>query len=107
MTEYNSAKEEILDTYPPEILKQILEDRCRSGVAFKHVYYKETVPFFDKYEDEIIKTISDYFGEETLEGLKADNPDDETGYKNDVVWFYIELISAERLDEIENEEEED
>ena len=94
----SSAYDVIKDTYDYETCKEIVEHGCVSGVATDHIYYKDTLSFFDKYEDEMIEYIADTLGGETNEDLWTRNSCNITGYKNDVVWTFIELVAMNIVD---------
>ncbi len=100
MTNYafNSVKE----SYDIDTLREIVEHGCVSGVAHDHIYYSETVAFFDEHEDEIIEYIDDTLGEEITESIWNNNPCNITGYKNDTVWTYVELVASQLVDEYED-----
>ena len=93
MTERLSAYETIKKEYDIETLREIRDHGCSSGVANNHIYYTQTVKFFDEHEDELIEYISDTFGDEYNEGVWNRNPNHINGYKNDIVWSYIELVA--------------
>ena len=93
-----SAFDVIKDTYDVQTLGDIVTNGCVSGVAHDHIYYKDTVAFFDKYEDEIIKRITDNLGEDTVKSLWNKHPNNITGYKNDVTWSFIELVAMAVVD---------
>ena len=76
----SSAYDVIKDTYDYETCKEIVEHGCVSGVAHDHIYYKDTLSFFDKYEDEMIEYIADTLGGETNEDLWTRNSCNITGY---------------------------
>ena len=97
-----SAYESIKDSYEIEDLREIVEHGCQSGVAHQHIYYSETVSFFDNYEDEIIEYIADNLGGEFNEQLWIDNPCNIIGYKNETVWAYVELVASQLIDEYES-----
>ena len=97
-----SAYDSIRDSYGIEDLREIVEYGCISGVANQHIYYNQTVSFFDNYEDEIIEYIADNLGGEFNEELWSNNPCNITGYKNDIVWTYVELISQQLIGEYES-----
>ena len=104
----NNAFDSVRDTYDIETLRDIRDHGCVSGVAHAHIYYADTIKFFDQYEDEIIEHIADTLGGQFNEELWTNNPCNITGYKNDIVWCYIELIASQLVDEhegIENQEE--
>ena len=97
-----SAFETIKDSYDIETLREIIEFGCNGGSANQHIYYYETVSFFDNYEDEIVEYIADMLGDEHNEELWSDNPCNIVGYKNDTVWCYIELVANQIVGEYES-----
>ena len=99
--ETRSAFDVIKDTYDYETCKEIVEHGCVSGVATDHIYYKDTLSFFDKYEDEMIEYIADTLGGETNEDLWTRNSCNITGYKNDVTWSFIELVAMSIVDGVD------
>ena len=66
MTEYKSAREEVLGTYNVDELERISEKGCSSGLAKNHIYYTETVKFFDDFEHEITDFLTESIGNEFL-----------------------------------------
>ena len=98
-----TAFETIQEDYDLETLREIVEHGCVSGVAHSHIYYSDTIKFFDEYEDEIIEYISDTLGGEFNEELWTNNPCNITGYKNDTTWTYIELVASQLVDEYEDQ----
>ena len=97
-----SAFESVKDSYDLDTLRDIAEHGCVSGVAHDHIYYHETISFFDNYEDEIIEFITDTLGEEFNEELWSNNPCDITGYKNDTVWVFVELVAQQLIEEYDS-----
>ena len=97
-----SAFESVKDSYDLDTLREIVEHGCISGVANQHIYYTETVSFFDNYEDEIIEYIADTLGGEFNEELWNNNPCNITGYKNDTVWTFVELVASQIVNEYES-----
>ena len=97
-TAYNSVQ----SSYDIDTLREIVEHGCASGVAFDHIYYHQTLSFFDNYEDEIIEYIADNYGGEINEELWNNNPCNITGYKNDTTWLYVELLASQLVDEYED-----
>ena len=95
-----SAYDEIIETYDKETMQEIANHGCQSGVCFKHIYYGDTVRFYDKYEDEILDYFRDYYDTDFLVNLFQDADANLTHYKNSVTWAYIEAIS---FDVISNE----
>jgi len=100
MTE--TAFDTIKETYDIETLREIRDHGCVSGVAHDHIYYSDTLTFFDHFEDEIIEYIADTLGGEFNEELWNNNPCNWTGYKNDTVWCFIELVASLLVDEYED-----
>jgi hypothetical protein len=105
-SEFSSAFDEIINTYDIPTCREIIEHGCVSGVAHAHVYYHQTVEFFDKYEDEIAERLIDLYGVEFLVELFKQNDANLNSYKNDACWSYIELIATEIVDEVDGENEE-
>ena len=97
-----NAFETIKETYDIETLREIEEYGCSSGVAHDHIYYSDTLEFFDTYEDEIIEYIADTLGGEFNEELWTNNPCNIIGYKNDTVWCFIELVASQIVTEYED-----
>ena len=98
-----NAFDSVRDSYPGiEDLREIVEHGCVSGVAHQHIYYNQTVSFFDNYEDEIIEYIADTLGGEFNEEIWNNNPCNITGYRNDTTWTYVELVASQLVDEYED-----
>ena len=97
-----SAIEQIKADYDYEDAKQIVTSGCQSGVCFKHIYYADTIEFFNKYPDEITEYIVDNFGTEFLANIFTANDCNLDWYLNDVVWCYIECIAGQIVDEYES-----
>ena len=95
---YNSVE----SSYDIDTLREIVEHGCSSGVAHDHIYYSDTLTFFDHFENEIIEYISDTLGDEFNEELWNNNPCNWTGYKNDTVWTFVELVASQLVDEYED-----
>jgi len=99
--------EYVLDTYDLETQREISEHGCDSGRAEYHAYPEETVPLYDKYEEEMTNYIDKKCGEKALAEVFDHNKGRLNSYKNDVVWMSIELISQANLEKVDQEEEED
>ena len=97
-----NAFETIKETYNIETLREIEEYGCSSGVAHDHIYYSDTLTFFDHFEDEILEYIADMLGGEFNEELWTNNPCNLVGYKNDTVWCFIELVASQIVAEYED-----
>ena len=95
------AFKELTNTYDIEDMQEIVNHGCQSGVCFKHIYYADTITFFDKYEEEILSLIEDRYGVDTLVELFTQANTSLKQYKNDVVWLFIENVACEVVTEME------
>ena len=98
------AFKELTNTYDIEDMQEIVNHGCQSGVCFKHIYYADTISFFDKYEDEIYSELTDCYGVDALVELFKEADALFTHYKNAVVWLYIEHVCSIVLTTFEEEE---
>ena len=94
----------IKNQYTIDELNDIVEHGCASGCAHQHIYHAENVLFFNQHEDEIVEYITDAIGSEFLTETFDNNEGYLRGYKNDIVWTFIELYAMELIDNINNEE---
>ena len=101
MTNSTTAFDSIKDQYDLDTLREIVDHGCQSGVANHHIYYYQTVSFYDDNEEEIVDYIVDNFGTEYLVELFSNNDANLNCYKNDVVWTFIELVASQLIDEFE------
>ena len=99
-----SPFEVIKNVYTIEELNDIVEHGCVSGCAHQHMYYKDTVSFYDQHEDAILDYIRDAIGSEFLTETFDNNEGWLEGYKNDITWTFVELYAMELIDNINNEE---
>ena len=88
-----SAFQIIKDTYDVETCKEIVDHGCVSGVAHDHIYYADTVKFYDEHEDEILTHVTETLGEDVLPQLFSEADASISVYKNSVVWTFIELVA--------------
>ena len=93
---------EIKETYSYEDAKEIVNNGCESGVCFKHIYYGDTVEFFNKYPDEITRYVVDELSIEFLKDTLEQHDGNLDCYLNDLVWAFIRLVSVEIVDEYES-----
>ena len=101
------AFNEITNTYDIEDMQEIVNHGCISGVCFKHIYYADTIEFFNKYPDEITGYLVDNFGTDFLANIFTDNNAILDHYINDVVWCYIEMICSQIVEEYESTTQEE
>ncbi len=97
----NEGRNELLSTYDTETLSEVVNHGCKSGVCSEHIYYADTISFFDKYEDEVLTEITEILGDDTLVDLFKSGGKDLTQYKNDCVWTFIELVAMDVVTEME------
>ena len=100
----STAFESIKNTYDLETCKEIVSNGCQSGVCSEHIYYADTVKFFETFEDEIQTHVTETLGKETLTELFKKNDGSLRHYKNDLVWTFIELVAMSVVDEHEEKE---
>ena len=94
----------IKEAYDFETMQEIASHGCESGVCSQHIYYGDTIKFFNTYEDEIVEYIESNYGTEFLVEMFQNTDADLTVYKNNVVWCFIEMIAFE-VTEDEQEDE--
>ena len=96
-----NATEKILSVYNKEELKEIADHGCQSGVCSQHIYYGDTIQFYDTYENEIIPYFTDEYGVEFLVDLFKESllGGDLAIYKNNVCWAFIESVAFIAVDE--------
>ena len=99
-----SAIDVIKDTYDYETCKEIVNHGCKSGVCSQHIYYADTIKFFDTYEDEIVERVTDALEIDTLVSIFRQAEASLKHYKNDLVWTFIELVAMEVVDNKEEQE---
>ena len=93
------AAKAITDMYSLEDLKEIADHGCQSGVCSQHIYYGDTIQFFDNYEDEIMDELVLNYGTEFLVDLFKDADACLDIYKNKVTWAFIELTAIDAVDD--------
>ena len=92
----------IKDTYSYEDAKTIVSHGCQSGVCFKHIYYGDTIEFFNKYPEQITRYLVDNLSIEFLRNTLEDNDGNIDGYINDQVWAFIEQVCFDIIEEYES-----
>ena len=97
------AAKAVKDIYSLEDLKEIADHGCQSGVCSQHIYYGDTIKFFDKYEDEITNYFTYNYDWDFLVNLFKDADANLTVYKNSVTWAFIESVAFEAVEEAQEE----
>ena len=70
----------------------------------EHIYYADTVAFFDKYEGEILDLIHVRYGVDELVSIFKRSDACYEMYRNECTWLFIENVATDVV--IDNEESE-
>ena len=97
----NEGRNQLLKDYDQEQLQEIANHGCKSGVCNEHIYYADTIAFFDKYEGEILDLIHIRYGVDTLVDIFKRSDACYDAYRNDVTWTFIELVAMDVVTEME------
>ena len=97
------ATKAITDVYSIEELKEIANHGCKSGVCSQHIYYGDTLKFYDEYEVQILDDLVLNYGYDFLVDLFKESEAQLTWYKNSVVWAFIEITAVDALEDAELE----
>ena len=100
----NEGRNELLSTYDTETLSEVVNHGCKSGVCSEHIYYADTISFFDKYEAEILDLIHIRYGSDTLVDIFKQHDADYDAYRNDCCWLFIENVAEDVIQSLENEQ---
>ena len=101
----SNAFNEIANTYDHETMQEIVNHGCVSGVCSQHIYYADTISFFDKYEAEILDLIHIRYGVDTLVDIFKEHDACYDAYRNDCCWLFIENVATDVVIEMEDMEE--
>ena len=97
----NEGRNQLLKDYDQEQLQEIADHGCQSGVCNQHIYYADTISFFDKYEGEILDLIHERYGVDTLVELFARDGACYDAYRTSCVFLFIENVAADVVIEME------
>ena len=97
------AAKAITDIYSLEDLKEIADHGCQSGVCSQHIYYGDTVQFYETFETNILDELTLNYGTDFLVDLFRDADADLTIYKNAVCWAFIEMVDFEAVEDQQHE----
>jgi len=100
----NEGRNELLSIYDTETLSEIVNHGCTSGVCSEHIYYVDTIAFFDKYEGEILDLIHVRYGVDELVSIFQRSEADYDMYRNECCWFFIENVALDVIQSLENEQ---
>ena len=101
----NEGRDELLSIYDQESMQEIANHGCESGVCSQHIYYGDTIAFFDKYEGEILDLIHIRYGVDTLVDIFKEHDACYDAYRNDCCWLFIENVATDYVIEMEDMEE--
>ena len=96
----NEGRDELLSVYDHESLHEIASHGCASGVCSQHIYYVDTISFFDKYEGEILDLIHIRYGVDTLVDIFKEHDACYDAYRNDCCWLFIENVATDYVIEM-------
>ena len=97
----NEGRNQLLKDYDLEQLQEIANHGCESGVCNQHIYYADTISFFDKYEGEILDLVHERYGVDTLVEIFKRHDACYDAYRNDCCWLFIENVAADVIIEME------
>ena len=98
----NEGRNQLLKDYDQQQLQEIADHGCISGVCSKHIYYSDTIAFFDKYEGEILDLIHVRYGVDELVSIFKRSEACYDMYRNECTWLFIENVATDVI--IDNEE---
>ena len=98
----NEGRNQLLKDYDQETMQEIVNHGCQSGVCSQHIYYADTIAFFDKYEGEILDLIHVRYGVDELVSIFKRSEADYDMYRNECCWLFIENVATDVV--IDNEE---
>ena len=98
----NEGRNQLLKDYDQEQLQEIANHGCQSGVCNEHIYYADTIAFFDKYEGEILDLIHVRYGVDELVSIFKRSEACYDMYRNECCWLFIENVATDVV--IDNEE---
>ena len=101
----DEGRAEILTCYDLATLTEIADHGCSSGVCSEHIYYADTISFFDKYEAEILDLIHIRYGTDELVSIFKRSEADYNMYRNECTWLFIENVAQDHVMELEQMEE--
>ena len=93
------ARMEIEQTYTLEDFKEIADHGCQSGVCSQHIYYGDTIQFYETFETNILDELTLNYGTEFLVDLFKDADACLDIYKNHVCWAFIEMVAMEAVED--------
>ncbi len=96
----------VLDTYDLEQLQEIASHGCQSGVCSEHIYYADTISFYEKHEREILDHLISINGVEFLGNVLVEHQGCYDAYRNDLTWAFIESVAQDACIKMEEDQDE-
>ena len=100
----DEGRAEILTVYNLADLTEIADHGCQSGVCSEHIYYADTIAFFNKYEGEILDLIHIRYGTDELVKMFEKSEACYDMYRNECTWCFIENVAQDHIMELEQME---
>ena len=100
----NEGRDKLLSIYDQETMQEIADHGCISGVCSQHIYYADTISFFDKYEGEILDLIHGRYVVDELVSIFKRSEADYDMYRNECTWLFIENVASDVMQSLENEQ---
>ena len=100
----NEGRDQLLKDYDLEQMQEIADHGCKSGVCSQHIYYADTIAFFDKYEGEILDTIIERWGTDELVSIFKRSDACYDMYRNECTWFFIQEVAQDVVQDNEEAE---
>ncbi len=100
----NEGRDQLLKDYNQEQMQEIASHGCISGVCSEHIYYADTIAFFDKYEGEILDLIHTRYGTDELVEIFKRSEADYDMYRNECTWAFIENVAMDIVTTLEEEQ---
>ena len=101
----NEGRDQLLSTYDTETFQEIVNHGCEYGVCSEHIYYDNTIAFFDKYEGEILDLIHERYGVDELVSIFKRSEADYNMYRNECCWLFIENVAEDVIQTLEYEQQ--
>ncbi len=105
-----NIKQWVIEQYEPNEREEIVNHGCVSGAAHGAIYYHETVELYERFNEEIWNMLCDEARDQgcTIIELIAQfngqkNVGSDAQFKNLLVWYAIESICSELMNEAEND----
>ena len=101
----NEGRNQLLKDYDQDELLSIADLGCKSGVCSQHIYYVDTIAFFDKYQGEILDLIHERYGVDELVSIFKRSEADYNMYRNECCWLFIENVAEDVIQTLEYEQQ--